>query len=110
MKKIIILLLFNIFILIKSYSLYSNNFNSNYFLSKSNNFNSNYFLSNYFNLKSYNTLSHKLNYYSFSITSNNFNQYLSFITSNDYQKSNSKYYSLSEEDRTIIETIISLSL
>lgn len=99
MKNIIILFLFNIFTLIKSYSLDSNNFYSKKILSTSNNFNSNYFNSHLYN--------------SVSLKSKNYNSYLSFVTSNDYQLSKSIHYSfllLSTKKPTLSPTTVKPSL
>jgi hypothetical protein len=95
MKNIMILFLFNLFTLIKSYSLYSTNClsNSNYFLSNYFNSNSNNFVSNYFNSKSYNSVALKSSY---------FNPYLSFVRSNDNQISQSRIYSVSSLSSKIV--------
>lgn len=105
--KIELLFFLNLFTLIKSFNLYSNNFvsksnqfNSNYFNSNSNNFNSDYFLSY---SKSNNFLS-KSNLYS---SNKQFNNYLSYVISQSLHSS-SKYSYLSSYTRapTLIPTVM----
>ena len=105
--KIELLFFLNLFTLIKSFNLYSNNFvsksnqfNSDYFKSNSNNFNSDYFLS-------YSKSNHFLSKSNLYSSNKQFNNYLSYVISQSLQSS-SKYSYLSSYTRapTLIPTLI----